>query len=53
MTPEPGADAHSRMALIRSIVSHSKDDSQALDEVRAVIAGAGIDELLTLRGGAA
>lgn len=42
--------ARARVALIRSIANHADDDTRALDEIRAVLAGATISDLLLMRG---
>jgi hypothetical protein len=43
-------ESHNRVALIRSIVNHATDDARTLDEIRAILAGASIDDLLLMRG---
>lgn len=57
MTAQPSAPTalspRQKAQLIRSLVGHARDDQQLLDEIRAVLAGADIDDLITLRGGAA
>lgn len=45
----PPADRE-RAALIRSIAAHVTDDTQVIDEIRAILAGATISDLLVLRG---